>query len=93
MVESRVEMLCRWQNSIRSKIARSMNGSPSPISIMCSADAPDSRTSRSKTSSDMSALGCLWVSRGHMGQYRLHLAVVSTIYSTGSAARLVRRAR
>ena len=62
-----------------------MNGSPRPISIMCSALWPDSRTSRSKISSVMSSLGCLWVSRGHMGQYRLHLAVVSTIYSTGSA--------
>ena len=34
----------------------------------------------------MSALGCAWVSRGHIGQYRLHLAVVSTMYSTGSAS-------
>jgi len=48
---------------------------------------------RSKTSSDMSAFACFWVSRGHMGQYRLHLAVVSTMYSTGSAASCTRRVR
>ena len=33
-----------------------MNGSPRPISIMCSALLPDSRTSRSKISSGISAL-------------------------------------
>ena len=71
----------------------SMNGSPRPISIMCSAESPASRTRRSKTPSAMSALGCLWVSRGHMGQYRLHLAVVSTMYSTGKAFSVDRRAR
>src|SRR6185437_6218310 len=38
-------------------------------------------------------LGCLWVSRGHIGQYRLHLTVVSTMYSMGSAGRVGRRAR
>src|SRR5215467_14429795 len=68
-----------------------MNGSPSPISIICSADSPASRTSVSKTASDMSALGCRWVSRGHIGQYRLHFAVVSTMYSTGSALNFGRR--
>src|SRR5262245_15599563 len=68
-----------------------MNGSPSPISIICSADFPASWTSVSKTASDMSALGCRWVSRGHIGQYRLHFAVVSTMYSTGSALNFGRR--
>src|SRR5262249_17608362 len=68
-----------------------MNGSPSPISIICSADLPASRTSVSKTASDMSALGCRWVSRGHIGQYRLHFAVVSMMYSTGTALNFARR--
>jgi len=71
----------------------SISGSPSPISIMCSAELPAWRMRRSNTSSVMSSLGCLCVSRGHMGQYKLHLAVVSTIYSTGSAPSLERRAR
>jgi len=70
IVERSVEMLWRWQNSMRSKMSLSMNGSPSPISIMCSADAPDSRTSVSKMSCDMSALAArgsragTWGSRG-----------------------------
>ena len=71
-----------------------MNGSPSPISIMCSAVSAGLRDQPCRnTSSVMSALGCLWVSRGHIGQYRLHLAVVSTMYSTGSASSLARRVR
>ena len=47
-------------------------------------DAPC--TSRVKIASVMSSFGCLCVSRGHIGQYRLHFAVVSTMYSTGSPA-------
>src|SRR5450432_543943 len=78
---------------MRSKMCGSMKGSPRPISIMCSAEVPASPTRRSKTSSVISALGCGCVSRGHMGQYRLHLAVVSTMYSTGSARSTARRAR
>src|ERR1017187_9208183 len=70
-----------------------MNGSPSPISIMCSAVLPASASSVRNTSSVMSALGWGRVSLGHIGQYRLHLAVVSTIYSTGSASSRARRVR
>ena len=50
LVDSSVEMLWRAQYSIRSKISGSRNGSPRPISIMCSAERPDSSTRRSKIS-------------------------------------------
>ena len=66
LVESSVEMLWRWQNSMRSKILGSISGSPRPISIMCSAVLPDSRTGGSKTSSGHVFLGLLvGFSRAH----------------------------